>query len=196
MSDLTAIIILAAGEASRMGSPKQLLPFRDVPLVRHAALTALAAGLGPVVVVLGAHAHDVRAVLGDLDVTLVVNEAWRGGMGSSIQAGIGAVERTGDVHGLVLTLADQPLVTAGMLQTLVRRGADEGSAIVASHYAGTVGVPAYFAREMWPALLALAPDQGCKRVILTAGDRAALVECPEAAFDIDTPDDRARLDRL
>jgi len=192
----TAVVILAGGESARMGYRKELLPFRGIPLVRHAASTALAAGLGPVVVVLGAHGAQVRTALLGLDVTTVVNEAWRGGIGTSIRAGVGAVDRSDEVRGLVLMLADQPLVTAEILGALVQRHVDDQCAVVAARYSGTVGVPAYFARGMFGSLLELGADQGCKRVIVSAGDRAALVDCPEAAFDVDTPDDRVLLDRL
>jgi molybdenum cofactor cytidylyltransferase len=65
--------------------------------------------------------------------------------------------------------------------------------IVASRYSGTVGVPAYFAREAFPLLMALAPDKGCKGVILGRSDSALLVDCPDAAIDIDTPEDYQRV---
>ena len=64
-----------------------------------------------------------------------------------------------------------------------------GRSIVAARYADTVGVPAYFAAAAFAQLLALEPDQGCKRIILAAGDQAAHVDCPEAETDVDTLQD-------
>lgn len=81
-------IILAAGESSRYGKPKQLLDFHGQPFVRVVAKTALAAGLAPVVVVSGANAEEVEAAVQDLDVVIVRNAEWQEGQASSIRAGL------------------------------------------------------------------------------------------------------------
>lgn len=191
-ADPTAIIVLAAGNAARMGSPKQLLKFRGVPLVRHAAETALDAGCGPVVVVLGANEAEVRSALVSLPVEVVVNERWAQGLGTSIRAGL---ERAAEqaVGGVILMLADQPLVTGEFLRGLVAAHRRTGKPIVASRYADTVGVPAFFAAGVLPLLGGLGPGQGCKGVILGHAERAMLIDCPQAATDVDTPADYARL---
>jgi molybdenum cofactor cytidylyltransferase len=95
--------------------------------------------------------------------------------------------------GAILTLADQPLVSAEILAGLAERHRETGKPIVASAYAGTAGVPVYFAKAYFPALLGLEAGQGCKGVILGNRGEALLVDCPEAAVDIDTPADYARL---
>lgn len=187
MSD-SAILLLAAGASTRMGSPKQLLPFRGKPLLRYSAERALEAGCGPVVVVLGANAAEVRKALEGLPVAVAMNQAWEGGMGSSIQTGLRAVENL-SVGGAILALADQPFVTPEFFRSLVSRHHESGHPIVAASYSGTVGVPVYFSREAFPLLMALKPDQGCKGVILGNAGQALLADCPEAAYDIDTPAD-------
>ncbi len=179
---MTAVVVLAAGESRRMGVPKQLLDFRGVPLLRHAALTALEADCGPVIVVLGARSFDLRPAIANMPVETVVNVDWELGMGGSIQTGLRALEGRDEVTGAIVALADQPYVTAEFL----RRLASAGSRIVAARYAGTAGVPAYFSRATFPLLMALSPEQGCKGVIL---GNAELLDCPEAARDIDTPED-------
>lgn len=184
----TAIILLAAGNSSRMGSAKQLLDFHGQPLLRHAAETALASGCSPVVVVLGARAMELRLALEGLPVEIAFNERWPEGMGTSIQAGLRALEGT-DVAGAVIALADQPFVTAGILASLPARHQATGKSIVAARYSGTVGVPVYFARCAFPWLAALEPHQGCKGVILGHPQDHLFVDCPEAAIDIDTPSD-------
>jgi molybdenum cofactor cytidylyltransferase len=184
-----AFVLLAAGSSVRMGEPKQLLNFRGQPLLRHSAAAALASGCSPVVVVLGAREQELRAALAGLAVEIVVNERWAEGMGTSIQAGLRAIAAGRDVRGTVLGVADQPLVGPELVRGLVARFESSGKAIVASRYMGTVGVPACFAREMFPLLMALPADKGCKGVILEQRDNALLVDCPEAATDIDTPED-------
>jgi molybdenum cofactor cytidylyltransferase len=183
-----AVIVLAAGNSSRMGMPKQLLEFRGKPLLRHAVEVALEADVGPVIVVLGAREQELRTTLQGMNVVITVNHRWEEGMGRSIQAGLTAIpdER---ISGAVLTLADQPFVTSRFLQVLVKRHRESGAAIVASRYSGTVGVPAFFTRAAFEDLKSLPPDQGCKGIIFRHSNDALLEDCPAAAVDIDTPED-------
>lgn len=190
-NDRIAVVLLAAGKSSRMGSAKQLLEFRGKPLLRHAAESAQASACGPVVVVLGADEREIRTALAGLSVEIVVNERWAEGMGTSIQAGLQALQRR-EIEGAILTLADQPFVTPEFLRGLAAKHRESGKPIVAARYSGTAGVPVFFAREAFPLLMALQPDQGCKGVILGHSGDALLVDCPEAAMDLDTPEDYAR----
>ena len=96
---------------------------------------------------------------------VVENTDWEQGMGTSIRAGISGAEIMG-CDGAILALADQPLVTAEILKRLVEEHEETGRPIIASEYAGTVGVPAFFTREFFPKLKALLPSEGCKAVIL------------------------------
>lgn len=187
-----AVVLLAAGSSSRMGAPKQLLAYQGKPLIRYAVETAVASGCGHVIVVLGANAEPIRAALDGLPVSVVENPDWAGGMGTSIRSGITRAEELG-LDGAILALADQPLITAAILARLIEEHLQTGQPIVSSQYAGTVGVPVFFAKSHFGQLLALAPDQGCKGVILRNGDQALRIDCPEAEADIDTPDDYGRL---
>jgi len=171
-----------------MGSPKQLLPYQGQPLIRHAAETALAAGCDPVLVVLGSHMQEIRAALDGLDVVIVENTDWEQGIGTSIRAGVSGAEIMGS-DGAILALADQPLVTADILKRLVSEHEETGRPIIASEYAGTVGVPAFFVREYFPKLTALLPTEGCKAVILANLEQSIRIGCPEAETDLDTPAD-------
>jgi molybdenum cofactor cytidylyltransferase len=162
------------------------------PLVRRAARTALASVCDSVVVVLGANADSIAAALAGLPVETVENPDWERGMGTSIKAGVEAAE-TREADGLILMLADQPLVTPAVLNNLVLTNRATGLPIVASQYAGTVGVPVYFARDFFANLKALKPTEGCKGLILSHQDQAFRLDCPEAEADIDTPEDFARV---
>jgi molybdenum cofactor cytidylyltransferase len=183
-----ALVLLAAGGSTRMGSPKQLLTYQGRPLIRHAVETAIASGCDPVMVVLGSHVQEIRAVLDGLDVVVVENTEWEKGMGTSIRAGISGAEIMG-CDGAILALADQPLVTPEILKHLVEEHEETGRPIIASEYAGTVGVPAFFAREYFPHLTGLLPSEGCKAVILAHLEQSIRISCPEAETDLDTPGD-------
>ncbi len=194
-----AVVMLAAGSSTRMGSPKQLLIYEGKLLIRHAVEVALRTTCDAVVVVLGANAGPIRAALegletGDKQVVVVDNPRWPEGMGTSIHAGIQAVELLGR-EGAILALADQPLITPDILNSLAAEHLRSGLPIVASQYAGTVGVPVFFAKSHFPQLAALAPDQGCKGVILKNGSAALRIDCPQAEVDIDTPADFAAFEK-
>jgi molybdenum cofactor cytidylyltransferase len=185
------VVLLAAGGSGRMGTPKQLLPFGGKPLVRHCAEVALAA-FQPLIAVVGASAAEVEAALTGLPVQVVQNVLWERGVGTSIQAGVRRAEELG-LEGVVLLPADQPLVTAEHLCALVEKQATSGKPIVASRYAGTVGVPVLFSRQYFPHLLRLEASKGCKGIITSNEQDTLLVDCQAAEFDIDTPDDYASL---
>lgn len=186
------LILLAAGNASRMGTAKQLLDYQGQPLVRRAVVAGLVSPCRPLFVVLGAEAPRVRAVLDGLPVTFVENPNWSAGMGSSVRAGIQAALRW-SLGAVVIGLADQPFVGGETYERLVHAHRSSLQPIVAAHYDGTLGVPALFSCELFPTLLQLDPAEGCRRLLREHPERVLKVECPEAAIDLDTPDDYHRL---
>ena len=185
-------MVLAAGGSSRLGRPKQLLPFRGTTLIAHAASVALRAGIGPVTVMLGAHAEQCRTALGGLSARVLINEHWADGMGSTIAAAARAA-LTNQARALLLTSCDQPDVAADDLRRIAAAWRTGPATMVAAQYAGTFGIPALFAGPSLAALTGLAGDRGAKSLLEAAGRSLALVSCPAAARDVDTPDDAAGL---
>ena len=186
-------IVLAAGGSSRLGTPKQLVTFRGESLVRRAAKAALESVCDRVVVVVGNRAQQVREEIGDLPVSVVENENWQSGISSSIRAGL---EQLSSRDGVVITLCDQPFMTAAVLNDLISTHRKTGRAIVASTYGTTRGVPAFFAPELFIELASLTKDEGARRIIASHPEKIATVEFPQGAIDIDTPQDRAQLQHL
>jgi molybdenum cofactor cytidylyltransferase len=191
-----AAIILAAGAATRMGRLKQLLPFRGKTLVEHAVTQAREAEFHPIVVVLGADAQAVRNVLAALDVLIVENSRWQSGMGSSIAAGVEYLEASGaDSDAAAILLADQPLVTAGHLKEMASLTLQSPASVVAARYGETLGVPALFRRRLFPQLISLPAEAGARALLRDSKLQVASFDLPEAAIDVDTPDDFAALAR-
>ena len=189
-----AAIVLAAGGSSRMGSPKQLLRLDGETLVRRAATTALASRCKPVFVVVGAEARAVTREIEDLPVVRVENVHWTQGIGSSIRAGVEAAAMAQPPPDAVLiTLADQPAVTSELFDQLVAASEAAPAGLVACTYAGTLGVPALFARRHFDALRCLAGDTGGKALLAAHAEAVVRVAFPLAAFDLDTPGDYQRL---
>ena len=192
-----AIIILAAGAASRMGRPKQLLKFEGETLLRRAARAALETGQRPIVVVLGSQANALLDELASLDVLSVVNQSWQEGMSSSIRCGLeralAASVTHDEIEAALLMLCDQPLVTSDVLRRLVDAHRIGPATLVAAEYeAGnekTLGVPAIFSRALFPELMVLNGAEGAKRIIARHRTETLVIPVPEAAFDIDTPAD-------
>ena len=186
-----AAIILAAGAATRMGRLKQLLPYHGKTLVEHSVRNAMEAGFEPVIVVVGAEADSVTAAVAQQPVATVRNDAWPTGMGSSIAAGMRFLKDTADA--VAILLADQPLVTSAHLIALANLLQTSGAPIAAAEYAGTLGVPALFKREIFRLLATLPPEAGARHLLRGSGSGIAACQLPEAATDIDTPEDFAAL---
>jgi len=142
------------------------------------------------VVVIGNHAQQVRHEIDDLPVSVVENENWQSGMSTSIRAGL---EQTSSQDGVVITLCDQPLMTAAILNELISTHRKTRRAIVASTYGTTRGVPAFFAPELFNELASLTKDEGARRIIASHPEKVATVEFPEGFIDIDTPQDYEHL---
>lgn len=182
----TAAVILAAGGSTRLGEPKQLLRWRGATLLEHAVRTAVTAGLEPVIVVLGAGAARISEESDLRRAWVVVNPRWAEGMAGSVRAGVELAQSFAEVGGVVLLTSDMPGVEADHLRALV----EAGEAIAGSAYAGRVGVPAFFGREHFAALLQLEGDAGARDLLRAA---RSLPLSPEAMHDVDTPEDVARL---
>ena len=187
----TGIIIAAAGESRRLGQPKQLLPFRGATLLRHAAETALAAKLGPVVIVLGAVADECRETLTGLDVIISFNSQWAGGLGGSIACGMTAL-RDELLDAVIVMLCDQPAVTPDVLTSLIAEQRRTGAEIVASSYDDTPGPPALFTVPCFPRLLALEGTSGAKSLFAECAGMVN-IPFPGGNVDIDEPADISRL---
>lgn len=186
-------ILLAAGGSSRMGRPKQLLKFEGKTLIRRAAEALLGSACEPIVVVLGAELESSNAEITDLGINVCVNGLWQTGMSSSINAGLQKLlEFEPNLDVVVITLCDQPYISAAHIDSLIDRFHETKSAIVAARYGKTVGVPALFFREMFPDLLELFGDKGARMLIRSHPDRVGSIHIPEAEFDVDTPADLAR----
>lgn len=192
MKDLSEIgvIILAAGASTRLGTPKQLLPYRGQSLLRHTTEVAIASGCRPIVVVLGSQVERLKAEVVQLPVHVVENKHWAVGMSSSIQTGLKVLQSIQpSVKAVVTLLCDQPFVSALLVQRLIQVHQHTGKLIVASEYADTVGVPALFSHLLFPVLMTLQADRGAKYVIQNRAQAVARVPFPLGAIDIDTPSD-------
>jgi molybdenum cofactor cytidylyltransferase len=182
-------ILLAAGMSSRMGENKMLLAVAGESVLRGGARRALAGGLSPLIVVLGAEADRAAAELEGLPCTIVQNLQYTSGMTSSIHAGIAALPAATDAA--FILLADMPLVTADMIRAMAERYHETGAPLVISRYEGVIAPPTLFDRSLFIELL---DSNGGRQVVQRHRAAAEVCDWPGAALvDLDTPEDYARI---
>lgn len=192
-SNNVAAVILAAGGSTRFGSPKQLFEYNGQPLVRRAAITAAAAELDPVIVVLGAHADEVGKTLTSMgSLTLVTNADWHTGQASSLALGIEAAIAA-NAEAAVVMLADQPLVDAQSLERFVT-AFRAGHRVIAAAYEDTFGAPALFGAEHFRAIMSLSGDHGAGRWLKENSSIVTTIRMDSAAVDVDSPEDAAAIE--
>jgi len=185
-------IVLAAGASTRMGRNKLLLPLDGESLVRRAVSRAIAAGLSPVLVVVGHESELAREELSGLACRLVLNSNHADGIHTSLRAGLAAVPD--DIPAAVVLLADMPFVTSEMAATLVESYRRSRPRLVISEYGNAQAPPTLYDRSLF-AELAAEPGEGCsKRVVRRHRDQAVALAWPaEALTDLDFPEDYDRV---
>lgn len=194
-------IILAAGESTRFGQPKQLLDWRGEPFVRAVAQTALAGGLSPVVVVTGANAEKIELVFKGLDVRVVHNADWKSGQGSSIRTGIFSltpasplnVMEINHIGGAIFLLADQPQVTTSIIRALTEKHAEGMYPIVAPLVMDQRANPVLFDRSTFQDLMSIEGDMGGRAIFHKHRVEYLPWHDDRLLLDVDTPEMYQRL---
>jgi nicotine blue oxidoreductase len=154
-------IVLAAGEGKRFGGPKAPFVHEGERLVDRSVRILNEAGCNPIVVVLGAWLGEVTGA------TLVTNNAWREGMGSSLRAGLGWVQTHTSADYALITLVDLPGLTSTAIERVM--GAPEG--IAAAQFDGERGHPVRIPRTHFPELLdSVSGDQGARGFLRDRSD--------------------------
>jgi CTP:molybdopterin cytidylyltransferase MocA len=191
---LIAGLILAAGGASRFGSPKQLAELDGVPLLQHAVNAMVDVfAIKRAVVVLGARADDIREAVDFRGAETVVCDAWADGMAASLRCGI---EALGDeVDWAIVTLGDQPRITPQVISWVTDEAAAAGDwvAAVRTTYDGEPGHPVALSRWLMDEVRSLRGDVGARELL--AAHPVLTVEAGRDCRpgDVDTPEDLEEL---
>jgi molybdenum cofactor cytidylyltransferase len=181
-------IILAAGASSRMGQSKQKLNISGEPLLRRIVQAALSSRTQKVIVVLGADESGHHNLIRDLPVEIIVNHNWQKGMGSSIKRGMDLIS-IADSKAVIISVCDQPHLTSNVFNQLIDLFNKSQRLVVASTYAGTMGVPALFHQSLFNAILNMRDDEGAKKIILKHQDNLETIPFEAGAIDLDTMTD-------
>jgi len=222
-SSTVGLIILAAGASTRMGTPKQLLTYRGRSFIRHITESAICASqrsterlrtelaevsrrsqrfaiasvCQPIAVVLGANAEQIKPEISQLPVQIVENQQWAEGMSSSIRVGLEALLGVNqNLEAVAIVLCDQPFVSFPILDRIVEAYHLTSKPIIASEYAGTLGVPVLFSCTLFSEIMALKSNEGAKQLIKRHIHEVFSIPFPEGSIDIDTPNDYDQLQTL
>ena len=185
-------LVLAAGSASRFGSPKQLARIGGQMLLQRAVSQATEVSGHAVIVVLGAHAEQISPLLRRSSATVEINRHWEEGLASSLRLGIQRLP--GSCEGVLVTLADQAAVTTFDLQRLASAWRRQPDWLIAASYEGHTGVPAVFPSWCFGDFAALRGDAGARSILARHSDRCMRIPMPNAAVDIDRPEDLLTLE--
>lgn len=186
-------IMLAAGGSTRFGQPKQLLDWKGQPFVRAVANTALEAGLSPVIVITGANAEQIEEAVKGLNVTVIRNEEWQSGQGSSIKAGVRSLPPTPPSGAAIFLLADQPQVTSSVLRALVEKHEEGLYPIVAPLVMDQRANPVLFDQVTFSDLLRLEGDVGGRAIFHKQRVEYLPWHDDRLLLDVDTPEMYQRL---
>ena len=186
-----AIVILAAGASTRMGSAKQLLSWGDSTLLEHTINTVLQLDSQEVIVVLGANFEIIKSKVSNHPVTVLKNTSWKIGLGKSIAVAVEYIQKLNyEIDGVMIVLADQPLIDSHFLGELCTAFSPNNNQIITTSYKnGKRGVPVIFDKHYFEELLLLNDDNGAKILLKKY---AALVKSLKPQFenlDIDSKED-------
>jgi len=177
-----AIVILAAGASSRLGYPKQL-----VTLDGKSLLSRLIDEVSPfdkdMYLITGAFHREFKNVAGNT-ISIVQNQDWEDGMGSSIAKAVEHLKQ--DYDGIILTLSDQPFISAQIFKDILSTISADKNKIIKSKYSEGSGPPVYFPSKYFPLLSTLSGDQGASQIIKDHLDQIIEIDFPKGHLDIDT----------
>jgi molybdenum cofactor cytidylyltransferase len=182
-------LVLAAGGSERFGAPKQLAELDGRPLLEHVMIAMSRAPLDRVVVVLGAHADEVRAGVPLHGAKPVVCDAWEEGLGASLRAGAAALK---GCDAIVVALGDQPrLSPEAVARVMAQRGNDEQA--VRATYGGVPGHPVLLERDVLKRVGMLRGDVGARDLLHGVPLREVACDGLGSPADIDTPEALAKV---
>lgn len=190
-----SIVVLAAGASKRMGSPKQLLKWGDGTLIGNAIETVSKLASNELIVVLGAHYELIKNVIQTSPVTILNNENWEKGLGSTIAFAVEYLQNSkSNVDGVLITLCDQPLITADFLNLFISKFQSGKNQILATSYGnGKQGVPVLFDKVYFNDLEKLNSDEGAKEILKKYSSHVEALTPQMDNKDLDTSEEYTAL---
>ena len=183
-------VILSAGESSRMGRAKALLPIEGQTFIERIVGALKQTPVGKVIVVLGHNAEEMRARIEHLPVEILINPDYQLGQLSSLQIAVRYLQAERECDGLLVHLVDHPYIDPNLVAVMLRRFSETKSLIVVPRHQGKRGHPVLFSRALFAELLNAPMGEGAKAVVNAHRDETLEIdtEVIGITLDIDTPE--------
>ncbi len=185
--DKIAVVVLAAGNAKRLGQSKQLLPWGNSTLLGNVVDNVLTVDAHKTFVVLGAYRNEILEKINLSEATVLINGNWQQGLGSSIASAITEIDdKYPELNAVLLVLADQPFIGSIHLNAIINLHLTEKESIIITRKEDYRGVPVLFPRKFFKELRLLSNDEGAKQIINRNKNCVKEVFSQDNIADIDT----------
>ena len=185
---------MAAGGSSRMGTPKQLLPWKSTTLIENVMSNVLQLESSKLIVVLGANSEQITPKIESYPIEVIYNPNWKKGLGNSISFGANYIKNNYQTDGILIVLADQPLIHSSYLKKMIGEIEPNRQQIIATKYPNAkLGVPALFDASYLEELSTIDGDKGAKILLEKYSDQLISTQFETNIFDVDTEEDYKRL---
>jgi molybdenum cofactor cytidylyltransferase len=187
---MIAAVVLSAGESSRMGRPKALLPIEGETFIGRIVASLKQTQVGKIVVVLGHNSDLLAAAIRPLAVEILINPNYKLGQLSSLQVAVRNLLPDADCAGILVHLVDHPYIDASLVDRMIQQFYESKKDIVVPRCRGKRGHPVLFSRALFGELLDAPMDQGAKAVVNAHGNETLEIDTDEKGItvDIDTPE--------
>jgi molybdenum cofactor cytidylyltransferase len=186
-------VVLAAGQSTRMGRPKMIMPWKNTTIIAKVVETLVNADVNPIVIVTGGAHEEVEKAVSNFPVKCVFNPQYRNGeMLYSLQAGLSSMQP--DVNAVLIVLGDQPFIQGKVVRDVMEVYRREFAELVVPSYQMRRGHPWLVDRHLWEQLMALSPPQTLRHFMRANDERIQYlnVNTPSILQDLDTPEDYAQ----
>jgi len=187
---MIAAVVLSAGESSRMGRPKALLPIEGETFIGRIVASLKQTQVGKIVVVLGHNSDLLAAAIRPLAVEILINPNYQLGQLSSLQVAVRNLLPDADCDGILVHLVDHPYIDASLVDRMIQQFYESKKDIIVPRCHGKRGHPVLFSRALFDELLDAPIDQGAKAVVNAHGNGTLEIDTDEKGItvDIDTPE--------
>ena len=183
-------VVLSAGESSRMGQPKALLPIDGETFIERIVAALKQTKVGKIIVILGHNARELQSKISHLPVEILINTDYKLGQLSSLQLAVRNLQPDLDCDGMLVHLVDHPYLAPALVEEMIRRFYETKKRIIVPKFHGKRGHPVIFSNALFDEILSAPMEEGAKAVVNAHRAETLEIETEEEgiAVDIDTPE--------
>ena len=187
---MIAAVVLSAGESSRMGRPKALLPIDGQTFIERIVAALKQTKVGKIIVILGHNARELQSKISHLPVEILINTDYKLGQLSSLQLAVRYLQPDLDCDGVLVHLVDHPYLAPALVEEMIRRFYETKKRIIVPKFHGKRGHPVIFSNALFDEILSAPMEEGAKAVVNAHRAETLEIETEEEgiAVDIDTPE--------